>query len=68
LTSIPLFILKIGKMNPKRPDCSVEVVEERTILFSWAKAGLADSMDMLVMNRSEHKKNEERIDFSILIV
>jgi hypothetical protein len=54
-------------MNPKRPDCSVEVVEERTILLSWAKAGLADSVDMLVISKSEHKKIEERIDLSILI-
>lgn len=51
-------------MNPKRPDCSVEVVEETNILLSWAKAGLADSMDVLVMDRSENKKSEERIDFS----
>jgi hypothetical protein len=29
----------MGSMNSNNPDCSVEVVEETTILFSWATAG-----------------------------
>jgi hypothetical protein len=29
----------MGSMNSNSPDCSVEVVEEITILFSWAIVG-----------------------------
>jgi hypothetical protein len=29
----------MGSMNSNNPDCSVEVVEETTILFSWAIVG-----------------------------
>jgi hypothetical protein len=33
---MPVFILKIGRMKLNRPLCSVEVVEETTMLLSWA--------------------------------
>jgi hypothetical protein len=43
----------MGKIKPNSPDCSVDVVEETTILFSWAFTPKAKTANRALINKFE---------------
>jgi hypothetical protein len=57
----------MGSMNSNKPDCSVEVVEETTILFSWAMAGDAKKT-ILVKVIASRRANRDLIRYFQTVV
>jgi hypothetical protein len=49
-------LLKIGRMKPNNPDCSVEVVEVTVMNFSWAWTGSASAAAAAIRDASKKRR------------